>query len=415
MYLFLIGSDMMNYNYDIDMENPFEPGKSVSPDRFKGREKNIKKILRDMGKVQKGNVQHFFLTGNKGMGKTSLAEFVKEYVEINYGMIGIYVSNKGNNSLNSLITAIIQAFLNKIPRNVLFEKIKTLFSSIESVEIIGNRVSFKPSKSLIVDIEKDFPYYLNQIIKDLPTNNGVFLIIDDINGLSESKKFVDWYKLFADTIEVNRGDFNLPLYVLFAAYPDKFDSLVYEEPSFGRIFHYDEIDRLSDLEVKEFFKDTFSSVNKQINDNSLELLSYFSGGIPLIMQEIGYSIYWLSEKTTIDEEDVLNGIMEAIGELESKQIRNIVNQISSDDFEDLLLKIASQKQQSYIETDFKEKLNWDEYNVWDEFLDCMIKLGVIKTSNRKSNLKFSFSNQFYFTYFWLKSLNLHEEFAKIES
>lgn len=107
--------------------------------------------------------------------------------------------------------------------------------------------------------------------------------------------------------------------------------------------------------------------------------------------------------------------MEAIGELESKQIRNIVNQISSNDFEDLLLKIASQKQQSYIETDFKEKLNWDEYNIWDEFLDCMIKLGVIKTSNRKSNLKFSFSNQFYFTYFWLKSLNLHEEFAKIES
>ena len=100
-------------------------------------------------------------------------------------------------------------------------------------------------------------YYLNQIIKDLPANNGVFLIIDDINGLSESKKFVDWYKRFADTIEVNRGDFNLPLYVLFAAYPDKFDSLVYEEPSFGRIFHYDEIDRLSDLEVKEFFKDTF--------------------------------------------------------------------------------------------------------------------------------------------------------------
>ena len=169
------------------------------------------------------------------------------------------------------------------------------------------------------------------------------------------------------------------------------------------------------MEVKEFFKDTFSTINKQINDNSLELLSYFSGGIPLIMQEIGYSIYWLSEKTTIDEEDVLNGIMEAIGELESKQIRNIVNQISSDDFEDLLLKIASQKQQSYIETDFKEKLNLDEYNIWDEFLDCMIKLGVIKTSNRKSNLKFSFSNQFYFTYFWLKSLNLHEESAKIES
>lgn len=293
----------MNYDFDIDMENPFEPGRSVSPDKFKGREENIKKILRNMNKARKGSVQHYFLTGNKGMGKTSLAEFVKEYVEINYGMIGIYVSNKGNNSLNSLISSIIQAFLNKIPRDSLKDKVKNLFASIESIEIRGTRVNFKPSKSLILDIEKDFPYYLNQLIKDLPSNNGIFLVIDDINGLSESKKFVDWYKVFADTIEVNRNDFNLPLYILFAAYPDKFDSLVFEEPSFGRIFHYDEIDRLSDLEVKEFFRDTFATVNKEISENSLELLSYFSGGIPLIMQEIGYSIYCLSKEKIIKDEE----------------------------------------------------------------------------------------------------------------
>lgn len=190
----------MNYDFDIDMENPFEPGRSVSPDKFKGREENIKKILRNMNKARKGSVQHYFLTGNKGMGKTSLAEFVKEYVEINYGMIGIYVSNKGNNSLNSLISSIIQAFLNKIPRDSLKDKVNNLFASIESIEIRGTRVNFKSSKSLILDIEKDFPYYLNQLIKDLPSNNGIFLVIDDINGLSESKKFVDWYKAFADTI-----------------------------------------------------------------------------------------------------------------------------------------------------------------------------------------------------------------------
>ena len=204
---------IMNYPYDIDIENPFEPGKSVSPDKFKGREDNIIKILRNMNKARAGNVQHYFLTGNKGMGKTSLAQFVKEYVEINYGMMGIYVSNKGNDSLNSLISAIIQAFLNKIPRDSLMDKVKSLFSSIESIEIRGTRVNFKPDEDLINDIERDFPYFLNQIINDLPPNNGVFLIIDDINGLSESKKFVDWYKRFADTIEVNRNDFHLPLYI----------------------------------------------------------------------------------------------------------------------------------------------------------------------------------------------------------
>ena len=323
----------MNYSFDIDIESPFEPGRSASPENFKGREEDINKILRYMNKAKKGRVQHFFLSGNKGMGKTSLAEFVKEYVEVNYGMIGIYLSNKGNNSLNSLISAIIQSFLNKIPRDSLIEKVKNLFSGIESIEIRGTRIKFNPSHEIILDIERDFPYYINQLISDLPNNNGVFLIIDDINGLTESKRFVDWYKRFADTIEVNKKDFNLPLYILFAAYPDKFDSLVFKEPSFGRIFHYDEIGSLSDEEVKEFFKDNFSSVNKKIDDWALDLLSYFSGGIPLIMQQIGDSIFWESEKPYIDDTDILNGILNALSELESKQVRNIINRIDSDDYQ----------------------------------------------------------------------------------
>ena len=161
----------MNYDFDIDMENPFEPGRSVSPDKFKGREENIKKILRNMNKARKGSVQHYFLTGNKGMGKTSLTEFVKEYVEINYGMIGIYVSNKGNVSFNSLISSIIQAFLNKIPRDSLKDKVKNLFASIESIEIKATKLDFKPDKNLIWDIERNFPYYLNELIDDLPPNN----------------------------------------------------------------------------------------------------------------------------------------------------------------------------------------------------------------------------------------------------
>lgn len=60
-------------DFDFDKESPFQPGKPVSPYYFKGRTKIVKKILRYLNKAEKGDVQHYFITGKKGMGKTSLA------------------------------------------------------------------------------------------------------------------------------------------------------------------------------------------------------------------------------------------------------------------------------------------------------------------------------------------------------
>ena len=80
----------------------------------------------------------------------------------------------------------------------------------------------------------------------------IFLVIDDINSLSQQEEFVNWCKRFVDTIEVDNS-FDLPLYILFAGYPEKFDNLVLQVLSFGRIFHYEEISSLENSDVREFF------------------------------------------------------------------------------------------------------------------------------------------------------------------
>ena len=55
---------MLN-DFDLDKESPFQPGKPVSSDYFKGRTKIIKKILRYLNKLEKCDVQHYFITGKK--------------------------------------------------------------------------------------------------------------------------------------------------------------------------------------------------------------------------------------------------------------------------------------------------------------------------------------------------------------
>ena len=61
-----------------EKESLFQPGQPVSPDRFKGREDVIQNILRYFPSVKSGNPQHFFITGKRGMGKTSLANYISD-------------------------------------------------------------------------------------------------------------------------------------------------------------------------------------------------------------------------------------------------------------------------------------------------------------------------------------------------
>ncbi len=79
------------------------------------------------------------------MGKTSLANYVKNFLENNYDMIGVYVSNKGNHSLESLVNSIIEALINEIPKNSLKDKIKDLIGQIDSIEVNNTKVTFKPT------------------------------------------------------------------------------------------------------------------------------------------------------------------------------------------------------------------------------------------------------------------------------
>ena len=62
----------MNFDLDYDCESPFQPENQVSQDRFTGSIDTINKILRYVNTALKCETQHFFLTSEKWLGKTSV-------------------------------------------------------------------------------------------------------------------------------------------------------------------------------------------------------------------------------------------------------------------------------------------------------------------------------------------------------
>ncbi len=396
---------MLN-DFDLDKESPFQPGKPVSPDYFKGRTKIIKKILRYLNKAEKCDVQHYFITGKKGMGKTSLAKYVQDFVKDR--MIGVYISNKGNHSLENLVKQILEELINYAPKDSVKSKIKNIFGNyVESIEIKGTKLNFKLDEYASKDIVDNFLYYLNKTYEELETKEGIFLIIDDINGLSESNEFVNWYKRFADSIEMR--DYHIPLYVLLAGYPEKFNILVNQDESFARIFHYDNIDYLNSNEINEFFQDTFNSVGITCDEESLKYMVSFSEGIPLMMQEIGDSVYWEVEGNIVNKEYAIKGIIEAGRLIGKRQIKPVMDKsIRSENYESILMKLAENSVDSFKRSDFENFLSTSEKKVFAKVLQRATELNILESVGRDKSGRYKFSNRLYLVYFMILNLEKNE-------
>ena len=167
-------------------------------------------------------------------------------------------------------------------------------------------------------------------------------------------------------------DINLKLYIFIIGYPEKFNNLVLKEQSFGRIFHYEEIGLLNNNEVKDFFKDTLKSVNIKCNDNIINKFTYFVSGLPLMMQQIGDSAFWLENDNEIKENQIKDIVINAADEIGNKQIRLALDLISNSNFESILLKLGKFDKLKFRREDLEDILKDDEIVLLDDFIDTMV-------------------------------------------
>ncbi len=177
--------------------------------------------------------------------------------------------------------------------------------------------------------------------------------------------------------------------------------MVHEE-SFGSIFHYDLIDCLSDDEVIEFFKDTFNQVGMEISDDALNVMVAFSSGLPLMMQQIGDSVFWTTKTNHITQNDAIDGVINAANEIGFKQINPILTQIRSNNYENILYFLVENNMRVFKKSEVRKSMDISD-NVLSNFLLKMVDLGILESTGYKNSGTYEFSNNLYYTYFWIKS------------
>ena len=341
------------------------------------------------------------------MGKTSLANYISDFARNNYSIVTAHIMNDSVHNIDELVVQIIERVLNSIKSEKWSDKIFKLIKYIESVGFGGMNVKFKPPKDELINIKDNLAFYLSDLVSNFKDKDGLFIVIDDINGLSQTPEFANWYKSFADTLATSIE--NAPICIMLTGYPEKFRILYDHNPSVNRIFHTHELKGLSDSDIENFYTSIFSSYNMGVSEDALMKMCEYSSGMPTMMQEIGDATFWKDTDDYIDSNDALSGIIEAGNRIGLKYLQPLLdNKIRSENYLSLFKKIgkklATTPNSTFTKKEFEKILNKQESNVFNDFISRAKKLGIIELASSKKQGEYQFTNQLYPIYFLIQAV-----------
>lgn len=387
--------------------SPFTPGSPVPVELFVGRHDKIEEIVRYVGQSSSGKQENVFLLGDRGIGKSSMARFLRHLVTTKNNMVGIHVFLGGVSTLEEMVRHIFDQLLKEAQTQAWYEKISQLFGShIRQVGLFNISVTFAPPEKDLRELVMKFPEALNNLLQRLKEEKvGIFIVLDDIDALVGKAEFANWYKSFADEIATHYKDF--PVIIMLVGLPEKRDILSNVQPSLMRIFRVVEIDRLSDGEVEEFLSEAFTKANIEVKHDAMRWMVDYSSGLPILMHEIGDATFWTDTDSVISEDDAVVGVLTAAENVGRKYLDpKVYRAIRSQRYRAILRKFGGREiatSRYFKKRELVAKLNASEEKVLTNFLRRMRELGVIEPDIESGRGAYRFVNDIYPVYIWLES------------
>lgn len=386
-------------------ESPFTPGKPVPVEYFIARIKEINRLERAVKQTLSGRNENIFITGERGIGKSSLAAFIRYFAEKEYGFIGTHCFLGGIKTLEEMVRIICQRLLQEVSDRNVAEKLKSLFSKyIKGLTLFGLGVEFTTDRSELRTIVDNFLPVMRKVYEIIKEDNkgGIVLILDDLNGLTDFPEFGQFFKSFVDELATSRE--SLPLLLILVGIPERREEMGKHQPSVARIFDIIELFPMNEEESKDFFNNMFGKQNISLTPKALSQMVRFSGGFPMLMHEVGDAVFWFDTDNEIDEEDAMVGLVSAAENVGRKYLNPQVYQaLRSKAYRSILRKLGKfPLGKNFLRRDILTKVPEEEGRIFDNFLQRTKKLGIISETEIRG--EYRFVNELYHLYVGLEAL-----------
>jgi len=390
-------------------ESPFTPGRPVPIDYFVARSKEVERIKRAIKQASTGRNENVFITGERGIGKSSLASLVRFLADKEYGFLGVHCYLGGVGDVEGMVRIVFQRFFQQTLDKSLFEKLKTLFGRyIKAITLFGVSVEFTADQSELRMLKENFSLAMRQIyevIKD--KKKGIMLILDDLNGITRVSEFAHFIKSVVDELATSEKVF--PFLLVLVGIPERREEIIKHHDSVKRIFDLVELSPMTREEVKEFFERTFGKLNIRVAPEALSFLLTYSGGLPMLMHEIGDAVFWLDTDNVIDMWDALLGIKQAAENVGRKYLDpQIYKVIKSQTYQSILRKLGKQPLgRSFKRSELIGKMTEKEKKNFHNFLTRAGKIGIITKGETRG--EYRFVNELFHLYVLMEALGAEKE------
>ena len=388
-----------------DISSPFTPGMPAPVEFFIGRLGEVELLKTKVASSEHGRLEIGFLIGERGIGKSSLASFVRYLSEREHRMLGLHTFLGGVNSLEEMVRRVFDRLLKESIESPWHEKVKKFFGNhIREVGLFGISVEFGAPQQDLMRMVHDFAPALRNLVESLgDEKRGILLILDDINGLAKSAAFANWLKSLVDEIATSQKP--LPLCLLLVGLEERRQQLIGIQPSLARVFELVEIRPWSSDETRNFYNNAFAQARMEVEEPALAMLSRIAGGLPMLAHEIGDVAFNLDTDGRIDISDAAKAVFGAAEIVGRKYLQpQVFNAIRSKRYRGILRKLAGQEFMFEFERrKMMERLSTDEVRVFDNFLRRINKLGVVIKDPERGVGAYRFTNLLHYLYFVMEA------------
>lgn len=391
--------------------SPFSPGQPVAPEFFTGRREHIELMERMIRQAAGGRSGYVFITGERGLGKSSLAALAAELAIREHGFIAAHAMLGGARTLGEACRRLYQSLLSQLPEKSLMDKARSIFERyVDRVELFGLGVEFKRDERTRADLVENF-LPLMQRMWDASREEGrrgVLLIADDLNGISDDASFAHFVKSTVDQIAVGPMR-NFPWILVLVGIQERMENLKQHQPSIERIFTPVELSLMGEADAIDFFERSFDSVSHSCEPKALQFMAKVVGGHPVMWHELGEAVFWADEDERIDFRDVGVGIVEAADNVGRKYLkRQLYDELRSDVYRNILDYIGTVPLGVPIERKIAlSHLSEREARNFDNFVQKMRNLGVLKQGDARG--EYRFTSFLYHFYVFLQTQARHQQ------
>ena len=358
--------------------SPFRPGRPIPAELFTGRHREVEQLRGMVRASQRGIFKIGFVSGERGIGKSSLAMFARQLVE-RERVMGCHVFLGGARRLDEMLRQAFDRFLKESVNQPWRDAVRGLFGDhVREVGPFGIALKLDIQDRDLVVLRRDFAPAMERLLERAGRHKrSVFLILDDINSLSTSHEFANWLKSTVDEIATSQHSPNLCL--LLVGPEERRYELVAQQPSLARVFELIQITPWSDEEVASFYRNSFQSAGAETTAEGLRSLVRFTGGLPVLAHEIGDAVWRRAEGPKIRRREVLAGITLAAEVVSAKWLEPKVFQaIRSKDYRPILSKMSEHPKLNFRRAELRKRIAPGEQRALDNFLRRMKKLGALE-------------------------------------